>query len=118
MVQYPHPISDQYLKEIQNANDKAEKDGPDEAGLPSADAVVAPDTAPQLTEEGPAIANTDAGQHPAKVEQDDTPDVPMRFSEKKRLHWSGKTCAYLAKAHRLGLTTLQISRLSPPLETW
>lgn len=22
----------------------------------------------------------------------DTPDVPVRFAEKKRLHWSGKTC--------------------------
>jgi hypothetical protein len=23
----------------------------------------------------------------------DTPDVPTRFMEKKRLHWEGKTCA-------------------------
>jgi hypothetical protein len=25
--------------------------------------------------------------------QMDTPDVPVRFSEKKNLHWTGKTCA-------------------------
>ncbi len=24
--------------------------------------------------------------------QADTPDVPVRFSEKKRLNWAGKTC--------------------------
>jgi len=24
--------------------------------------------------------------------QVDSPDVPVRFSEKKRLHWAGKTC--------------------------
>lgn len=26
------------------------------------------------------------------VAQSDLPDVPLRFSEKKRLHWSDKTC--------------------------
>jgi tRNA-dihydrouridine synthase 3 len=26
--------------------------------------------------------------------QDDTPDVPFRAGEKKRLHWEGKTCAF------------------------
>jgi tRNA-dihydrouridine synthase 3 len=26
------------------------------------------------------------------MSQADTPDAPPRFSEKKRLHWSGKTC--------------------------
>lgn len=25
--------------------------------------------------------------------QVDTPDVPVRFWEKKKLHWTGKTCA-------------------------
>jgi hypothetical protein len=25
----------------------------------------------------------------------DTPDVPVRFLEKKRLHWTGKTCALI-----------------------
>lgn len=27
--------------------------------------------------------------------QADTPDVPMRFNEKKRLHWQGLTCTIL-----------------------
>lgn len=27
--------------------------------------------------------------------QVDTPDVPLRFTEKKRLHWAGKTCMFL-----------------------
>lgn len=26
------------------------------------------------------------------LSQIDTPDVPIRFGEKKRLHWAGKTC--------------------------
>ena len=26
--------------------------------------------------------------------QEDTPDVPLRPIEKKRLHWEGKTCVY------------------------
>lgn len=26
--------------------------------------------------------------------QTDTPDVPMRPAEKKRLHWKGKTCKF------------------------
>jgi hypothetical protein len=36
-------------------------------------------------------------RHPAMDEvvaqAQDTPDVPTRFMEKKRLHWEGKTCA-------------------------
>lgn len=33
------------------------------------------------------------------LSQIDTPDVPIRFAEKKRLHWSGKTC----KCHSFAL---------------
>jgi tRNA-dihydrouridine synthase 3 len=36
------------------------------------------------------IVDEHLGDPPAT--QVDTPDVPFRFSEKKRLHWSGKTC--------------------------
>jgi len=34
--------------------------------------------------------------------QTDTPDTPMRFAEKKRLHWSGKTCKWFRTVERLG----------------
>ena len=36
----------------------------------------------------------------AEVEaQRDTPDVPVRFSEKKRLHWRGLTCSFSPLQH-------------------
>ena len=31
--------------------------------------------------------------------QVDTPDVRVRFPEKKRLHWKGKTCKLFPRAH-------------------
>jgi tRNA-dihydrouridine synthase 3 len=31
--------------------------------------------------------------------QTDSPDTPLRFSEKKRLHWAGKTC----RLHKLAI---------------
>lgn len=42
--------------------------------------------------------NTEMGAVQARTEgnlssQQDTPDVPARFVEKKRLEWAGKTCA-------------------------
>lgn len=30
-----------------------------------------------------------------EVARQDTPDVPLRVQEKKRLHWSGKTCTFI-----------------------
>jgi hypothetical protein len=34
------------------------------------------------------------------IAQADLPDVPFRFSEKKRLHWSDKTCTWsLSRSH-------------------
>ena len=36
------------------------------------------------------------------MSQADTPDTPMRFVEKKRLHWSGKTCKWLHSVKRIG----------------
>ena len=36
------------------------------------------------------------------VAQADLPDVPFRFSEKKRLHWSDKTCMWSHSGSHLG----------------
>jgi tRNA-dihydrouridine synthase 3 len=38
------------------------------------------------------IAETRTRETNGPLSQVDTPDVPVRFSEKKRLHWAGKTC--------------------------
>ena len=40
------------------------------------------------------IAETRTGETNGPLSQVDTPDVPVRFSEKKRLHWAGKTCEF------------------------
>ena len=47
------------------------------------------------------IAETRTGETNGPLSQVDTPDVPVRFSEKKRLHWAGKTCEFnqLWKVH-------------------
>jgi hypothetical protein len=34
--------------------------------------------------------------------QTDTPDTPIRFAEKKRLHWTGKTCEWFHAIEWLG----------------
>jgi hypothetical protein len=36
------------------------------------------------------------------VAQADLPDVPFRFSEKKRLHWSDKTCTWSLSGSHYG----------------
>ena len=38
------------------------------------------------------IVETQSRELNGPLSQVDTPDVPVRFSEKKRLHWAGKTC--------------------------
>ncbi|KAI0357848.1 zinc finger dihydrouridine synthase [Trametes cingulata] len=84
---YPHPIADAYLKEIQNnANDEKK----------------AEDTSPavETAAEEPAPAAPQSSADPVDKSQDDTPDVPLRPVEKKRLHWTGKT--YLAPLTTVG----------------
>lgn len=38
------------------------------------------------------IVETRTGELNGPLSQVDSPDVPVRFWEKKRLHWTGKTC--------------------------
>ena len=40
------------------------------------------------------IVETLTGELNGPSSQVDTPDVPLRFLEKKKLHWTGKTCAF------------------------
>ncbi|KAI5121594.1 hypothetical protein M0805_009465 [Coniferiporia weirii] len=73
---YPQPITEAYLKELQ-ALDGGKKEGPQSNTFTEAELL---DDAPEA--------------------QKDTPDVPMRPSEKKRLNWSGLT--YLAPLTTVG----------------
>ena len=85
---YPHPISDAYLKELQAVGEvkqTAEESSKDNLSTAATD--------------GEQIAGAVAEPQPTAADsedqsQNDTPDVPLRFSEKKRLHWTGKTCKH------------------------
>ncbi|KAI0643930.1 zinc finger dihydrouridine synthase [Trametes meyenii] len=93
---YPHPIADAYLKDLQNnANDQKKVEDTVPAGDTSATPGDIADTAAKPVEV-PYVTTTKA----ADEAQDDTPDVPLRFMEKKRLHWTGKT--YLAPLTTVG----------------
>jgi tRNA-dihydrouridine synthase 3 len=96
-TQYPHPIADAYLRALQEQDRGDGKPKP----TPSKDFIVVAEPEQMNVDvalnasELPKIHSTDiiskcVGDPPAP--QVDTPDVPFRFSEKKRLHWSGKTC--------------------------
>ena len=87
-----------YLQELKN-NAEGEKAENNQAERAPPAAV--PEDTSAASEEKPA--NGLAVSDPTLVaddvvdkSQDDTPDVPTRVSEKKRLHWKGKTCKYSA----------------------
>lgn len=73
-LQYPRPITEQYTKELQQSEGNT-KNG-------DSDIIV--------NEEALSGDPSDDPKADARI---DSPDVPMRFSEKKRLHWKGLTCA-------------------------
>ena len=75
-----------YLKELEANTQQTEKAAQVVVAEPEQDAT--DDQIPVTATPTPAIAQADT----SKV---DTPDVPMRFEEKKRLDWAGKTCQLL-----------------------
>ena len=92
ITQYPRPVSDAYLKEIQRP--------PGAKG----EGTLEP---PEETEVGPSGTDLEtstpqtSGQD-VDMSQTYTPDTPMRFAEKKRLHWAGKTCEWFRSVEWLG----------------
>ena len=76
-AKYPTPLSDLYLKQLAEL---------------------------QKEQNGRSIDTADLDK--LGTEHDDTPDVPFRPNEKRRLDWSGKTCAFLSPSliRILGLT--------------
>jgi len=94
-VQYPRPLSDAYLKEIQqspDARDEETLEPPKETEVNPIESLGA-----NLETSTPPTADQDVD-----MSQTDTPDAPMRFAEKKRLHWSGKTCKWFHSVEWLG----------------
>ncbi|KIJ16316.1 hypothetical protein PAXINDRAFT_168462 [Paxillus involutus ATCC 200175] len=90
---YPRPITDGYLKELETTNQArgAEEDAP------APEEELKEDNG-QLNDQ--MIENITTKRSGDSADQNDTPDVPVRFSEKKRLHWKGKT--YLAPLTTVG----------------
>ena len=83
-VQYPRPVSDAYLKEIQQSPDPMD-------GEPIEPPETEADPKESSGTDFEALAPR-ASKQDVDMSQVDTPDTPMRVAEKKRLHWSGKTC--------------------------
>jgi len=83
--QYPRPITDAYLQELEAAkedtNVQEEHAGGEDVPM---DASSAP---PEI------IAKRTGDIDPSS--QVDTPDVPPRLSEKRKLSWRGKSCMTL-----------------------
>ncbi|KAI0329998.1 zinc finger dihydrouridine synthase [Cubamyces sp. BRFM 1775] len=92
---YPHPIADAYLKEIQNAPAEEKKAESTPEAATEAVTVNISEIETQPSDSAAAAVKAEEDHS-----QDDTPDVPLRFVEKKRLHWTGKT--YLAPLTTVG----------------
>ena len=116
-MQYPTPISDSYLQELKVAGGgqggkeddhdmSVETEGVALAATPDADGTSVLKEPPTSEPIQPHSVSASSGivnvtpPAPTKwssdeaVAQADLPDVPFRFSEKKRLHWSDKTCTW------------------------
>ncbi|KIM92414.1 hypothetical protein PILCRDRAFT_810469 [Piloderma croceum F 1598] len=102
--QYPSPLADAYLKELQLANNEGGNgsnlhihSGSGEAGVATVNESMEPmDVLPSMNT-SELVSRRIGGDTSL---QNDTPDVPVRFSEKKRLNWVGKT--YLAPLTTVG----------------
>lgn len=114
---FPRPLSDAYLREIQ-ANPQTKLDEAEiehvqhgqilvsepeqDVSMHSQEDIMTP-TEPVPTQTIEPIPSNQPGEPERQREfiaQQDTPDVPLRTSEKKRLHWKGLT--YLAPLTTVG----------------
>ncbi|KAI0753247.1 zinc finger dihydrouridine synthase [Daedaleopsis nitida] len=96
---YPHPIADAYLQELKENAYEAEKvEGDKQVQL--VEDPTASTTIPISVLEDPTPGTEVVAPVTQDKSQDDTPDVPARFVEKKRLQWTGKT--YLAPLTTVG----------------
>ncbi|OAX43757.1 FMN-linked oxidoreductase [Rhizopogon vinicolor AM-OR11-026] len=92
---YPRPITDSYLKELEatkgdsNGQEQHADVGGDEAPI---DASKSPLSPTELVAKRTGASDSSA--------QADTPDVPLRLQEKRKLNWSGKS--YLAPLTTVG----------------
>ena len=113
-TQFPTPVSDGYLQELKamvgdldskedGQGVSIESEGVAPGTTPGADgtpSIEGPSSSEPLRHHPVSSASSSIVPPPAPTKwfsdeaaaQADLPDVPFRFSEKKRLHWSDKTC--------------------------
>jgi len=114
---YPLPISDSYLKQL--AVENAEADGNDKPKpVPAANSLVIAEPEQELEDvemvpPQPTMEQVIEKRTGDLTSQQDAPDTQVRFAEKKRLHWAGKTCASTTRSvHASSLTKLSRPRAS------
>jgi len=95
---YPLPISDSYLKQLAAENAEADGNGKPKP-VPAANSLIIGEPEQELEDVEMAPPQPKVEQIIEKrtgdlESQQDAPDVPVRFVEKKRLHWAGKTCTH------------------------
>jgi tRNA-dihydrouridine synthase 3 len=85
-LQYPKPITDAYLKELEAAKE--------DSNVPEEDIAVGEDNLAIQDDPLPISSELIAKRtgNPDPSAQTDTPDVLIRVQEKRRLDWSGKSC--------------------------
>ncbi|EIN14460.1 zinc finger dihydrouridine synthase [Punctularia strigosozonata HHB-11173 SS5] len=93
-ILYPRPITEAYLQELQESN----QDKPEKNEVVEEDGVTEPTFSEPVSLSEPLPPASPLTE--IADSQKDTPDVPMRLAEKKRLHWREK--AYLAPLTTVG----------------
>lgn len=95
--QYPFPIADAYMEEQARAEEAERARLAAKKAQAEAMAVDGGDNEPVTSDEK---IQERTGEQASAEAQNDTPDVPTRPSEKKRLHWAGKSCECLCMSER------------------
>jgi tRNA-dihydrouridine synthase 3 len=105
---YAFPITDVYLRELQEA-EKREQEREAERKRLKEEREKEGNTEGVLEENAAVIEQRTAIDVASAPDADmDTPDVPVRFMEKKRLDWKDKTCMYFLHYIRFYLNSTLI----------
>lgn len=114
---YPLPISDAYLKQLAAENAEADGNGKPKP-VPAANSLVITEPEQELEDvemvpPHPNVEQVIEKRTGDSTSHQDAPDTQVRFAEKKRLHWAGKTCTYAIRSvHASPLINLSRPRTS------
>lgn len=88
-MQFPLPLFDGYLQELKAMAGDPDGKRDDREGPVETESVAPVESLASSGIVPPAPTKWSSDEAGAQA---DLPDVPFRFSEKRRLRWSGKTC--------------------------